>query len=241
MFRISFGCVVIAVLSSVAGAQAGSPDCVENAIGQTVCGADAAPIRARIAAEEAASLGEQDAYKQKRTKAHQMSGSVYDAFERNIGVRGGYFFSDISDITEVGSGFGAASMGKTIARNNRSTLRAEAEILVARDHEEATLLATTIEATSWTIATMFGLSWIYDSGSIVDPYLGVSVGAGNLFIDTNFTDADHTLALAYSGRAGLQTRVSKGISLDLGYRYLGLTRGGTEGLHSGELGLNYHF
>lgn len=231
--------IIVAVIAIATPAYAQN-DCIENLEGKIVCGDEADAVRERIRAEVVARHGGGDEFKQ--SKSTFRSGSAYSGFRNAAFVRGGYIFA------ARGGGAATSESAPSIAagfrfktyQNGKSVISSETEVLYARDSESVAPLEFTLSG----ITALTGFRWEYKTGSGVNPFASVGIGPGyaRLKIDDGIDAVvldDWTFA--YSGRAGVSLDITKAISIETAYRYLGTTQVGTPGQHSGEVGLNFGF
>jgi|GEM_PF-3322842 len=215
-------------------------DCIENAAGQTVCGAEAEAVRARIEAEEAYKNGAGDSYQRKASKRRR-SGSVYSNFGQKVFLRGGYTFAASAGepLVELeGSGLvGGIGYSRLLNRSGSSKFFTEGEVVYIEGDGDA---AISID----TISFLTSLRWEYDVGG-VSPFVSGGVGLAYLRATSPLTTVtDNSINFAYTGRAGIVTSVSHHLSLEAAYRFAGALNSGLLGnlsSHSAEIGLNYDF
>lgn len=173
--------------------------------------------------------------------------SIYQQFGNAVFIRGGYIFTDTDDAPiDTQAIYGAIGASGKIARRGRSKFSAEGEIIVFRDGEDELLdpvsgLPIAIAPVSWSVSAVGGVRWQYELTKALQPYASVGLGVSHLRASTPLTQAASTWTFAYTGRAGLEARLTDSIGLEGGYRYLGLANGGSVGFHALEVGLNYRF
>ena len=252
MFR-SFFLSIFTIAATPAMAQ--NRDCIENFAGKIVCGAEAQVVRKVIRAEQAIARGEDPYEYQERARR---SGSIYDSFAPAAFIRGGYVFAaDINDgPSEIFGNGPSAFLGyrTPIATGGRTSLSFETEIGFQRGSRQQALL--TVDAytalASLRVDHMLTRNFgFFGSGGIGPAYLRAVVPndiivPGVVVIPGGFVDDEFTFG--YSGRAGMQTRLSQTLSLEAAYRYsgsLGVNFGQSEstrlGAHAAEIGLDVRF
>jgi len=216
-------------------------DCIENAAGQTVCGAEAEAVRARIEAEEAYKNGAGDSYQRKASKRTR-SGSVYSSYGQKVFVRGGYSFAGhgAGAFSETGPII-AAGYGRPIDLFGDS-VSIEGEIVYVSNSDTVDILGIPVQNDLWGLTGLVSLRW-QPAGNIA-PF--ASLGVGPAYYSTEVTggglDASGSdLFLGYSARAGAVASIGDQFSLEAGYRYLGAALNGTIGYHAAEVGVNYEF
>ncbi|MCK5745997.1 MAG: outer membrane beta-barrel protein [Oricola sp.] len=233
--------LAIAALGASAWAQ--DDDCIENVVGQLVCGADADAVRARIRAEEeyakAAAAGRDPSEIKPRRSS---SGSVYGRYGQAAFVRGGYGFSAHSGGASGSADtlLGAVGYRTALGRGSGSRFSLETELVYTGDSETA----LGIEATATSYTGLFSLRWDAAPSSFINPFLSAGVGPAyyHLKLSDGVTSiSDGSFVFGYSGRAGIEANFAAQFSLEAAYRYLGATDDGTYGLHAAEIGLNYKF
>lgn len=172
------------------------------------------------------------------------SGSVYSAYSSTVFSRGGYAFaaSDNSDFDE--SVMGSIGWRKAFGNASASGLSFETELLYAHNSESGLILGTPIDAKVWTLTGLLGLRYDIRTRAGVNPFF--SVGVGPSYIKTKISSlggsaSGDDITFAYSGRAGIDIKVSDRFSFEPAYRYTGTTQSGLPGVHSAELGLNLRF
>lgn len=213
--------------SSAAFAQ---DDCIENIVGQTVCGADADAVRARIRAEEAIARGEEPA----RAKRRSHSGSVYSRFKNTIGLRNGYAF----DVTGGGDGYYGSVAYTRKLNNSPNAFKIDFELLGFADSYTYYYYYNSSVISTRTAAGAFltSLMWQYEN-SPVQPF--VSAGIGYLAISDGIYSEG---AFAYQARAGVNVPIVPRIGIEGAYRYLGASfENGSVHAHGAELNLNINF
>ena len=236
---------VSAVFSGAALAQ--TTDCIENDKGEMVCGVLADALRARQEAET-------------RYQAQIDSGevepgeapprpkfpSVYGSFGQAAFLRGGYAFAAHGGGTSGSiDGFViSAGYRRALNRELSNRLSVETEAVYFRDSEEASIIGIPFTTTATSYTGIVALRWDGNPAGVVNPY--ASAGAGPAYYEVEVeslgvSDSDGEVVFGYTGRAGLEVQLAPQVSLEAGYRYLGATRDGTIGFHSGEVGLNYKF
>ena len=223
------------------------PECIENAQGEMVCGVLAEAVRKRMEAEERYRKQVADGEVEPgQAPPRPKFRSVYGAFGQSAFVRGGYAFGAHGGGVSGSIDGIVASVGYRRALQPRTSngLSLETEAVYFRDSGEATVFGVPIEATATGYTGVFAVRWDANPAGVINPY--VSAGGGPAYYNVEFSSggvsvSDGVFVFGYSGRAGLEARVSPRVSLEAGYRYLGATRDGTVGIHSGELGLNYGF
>lgn len=235
---LAFACTALTAfsLSTAATAQPGD-DCIENVAGKVVCGSAADAVRARIRAEARYAADPDKARRQAR------SGSVYNSFGQSLFLRGGYIFAAHGGGEADSSSAPLAAIGYRSkgARMGNHVWSLETEAVYARDSED---ILSTVTLSGFTLGGFLAGRWDYATGSPISPY--ASAGVGPVYIEATIADAfteitDSTVVFGYTGRAGMEVQISDSVSLDLGYRYLGVTDDGTAGLHTAEGGLNFNF
>ena len=236
LLAFSFTALSFTAIAPSASAQQ-SDDCIENIAGVVVCGAQADAVRARMRAEARYAADPDKAKRQAR------SGSIYNSFGQSVFLRGGYIFASHGggEADSASAPLGAIGYRSRGARMGNHVWSFESEVVYARDSED---IVADITLSGFTLAGLLGARWEYATGTPVSPY--ASVGIGPVYVEATVSDGvieinDDTLAFGYSGRAGMEVQISNGVSVDLGYRYLGATNQGTAGLHTAEGGLNFNF
>ena len=236
--------LVFAVFSAPAFAQ--NDNCIENVDGVMVCGVAADAVRARLRAEqryrEQLADGEIEPGEAPRQKQFR---SVYGAFGQAAFLRGGYAFAAHGNGSSGSVDGIIGSVGYRRALQPRTNgLSLEGEVVYLRDGEDGMLFGVPLETTTIGVTGIFALRWDANPTGVITPY--VSAGVGPAYYDVEIESGDVSVSdgavfFGYSGRAGLEAQLSDRISLEAGYRYLGATRDGNVGIHSGEMGLNYNF
>ena len=207
------------MMSSAAFAQ--DEDCIENIAGQTVCGADADAVRARIRIEAALARGEEP----KRPKRQSSAGSMYSRFKNTIALRSGYAF----DVTGGGDGFYGGLAYTRKLNNSANAFKLDFELLGFADSD---YYYSSTSAGAFLTSVM----WQYEN-SPVQPFL--SAGVGYLVVSDGFSSAD---AFAYQARAGVNVPIIPRLGLEGAYRYLGASNSyGSADIHGAELNLNINF
>lgn len=233
---------VFAALAVEAGAQ--ERDCIENIRGETVCGEQAEAVRARIRAEAA--------YAQNPSKATRTrSTSPYTNFGPTAFIRGGYAFAGLNPGDNIPTDAPLIGAGARIpiSRSGQNLLSFESEGVYIWGSDETfdPLSGVTTDERGWALTGLFGLRWQYlPSAGGISPFISAGVGPAYIRQSIRFDDGSptlsaDTLALGYSGRAGLSVTLAQNISIEWAYRYLGATRNGTIGAHIAEMGLNLDF
>lgn len=232
--------VTVAALT-VSPAFAEGDDCIENIAGQVVCGSDANAVRARMRVEAALARGEEP------RKAVSQGRSVYGKFNQAAFVRGGYIFAAHGGGVSESASAPMASVGfwSPLSRSGNHRWSFESEVVYVRDSEDVVIVPPdTLTISGYALTGLFSLRWQYETGGFLSPY--VSAGVGPTYARAKISDgideiSDGVWAFGYSGRAGLEARVSQNVSMEAGYRYLGATNNGNLGLHTGEVGVNFKF
>jgi opacity protein-like surface antigen len=177
------------------------------------------------------------------------AGSVYSSFKNSISIRPGYAFA--GDLFDLGT---SGEAGLTAGASFRRTPRGrdangwyyEAEVLYLRDEE---LEPGLVDATAWSLTGLASVGYQYDFGP-ARQYL--SFGVGPHYSDGSVTttvlgtpvtaDADGDINLGYSLRAGFAGDLTKRLTFEAGYRYLGATDfDDTVSYHIGEVGFTYSY
>ena len=181
-----------------------------------------------------------------RKPARFKSAPVYTAYGSNVFIRGGYSFADIEARSNASAPLFGLGFTRTLESSNSLVFAVEVEALGARLGLDYPDEALRTEENGWLAAGLVSLKWSFFPESVISPYASLGLGPGyaraTLEVEgLEDVSRDDGLAFAYTGRAGLSAQLSKKISIDAGYRYLGLTRESTVGFHNGEIGLNYSF
>ena len=175
---------------------------------------------------------------------HAYAWRAPDSTGNAVFIRGGYIFAshggggaEESDAPMAALGY----RGPITSGTRQNVWSWETELFFARDSEDIAGLFT---VDGYLLNGFASIRWDYKSFSGIGPYL--SAGIGPSYIEATLSDATSSFtvsdwAFGYTGRAGVRTELSKRLSLDLGYRYLGVTDAGTAGLHAAEIGFNFDF
>lgn len=178
------------------------------------------------------------------------AGSVYSSLKNSISIRPGYAFAgDLLDFGSSSSKAGlsaGASFRRTPSGRDADGWYYEAEVLYLRDEDSE---AGVLDATLWSLTGLASLGYQYDFGP-ARQY--ISFGVGPHYSDGSLTttvlgtpvtvDSDGDINLGYSLRAGFAGDVTKRLTFEAGYRYLGATDfDETISYHIGEVGFTYSY
>jgi opacity protein-like surface antigen len=190
---------------AIGGAAHAEDDCIENAAGELVCGAEADAVRARISAEERLSSPAAPSMKAPGRENAQVSKPTYvndgtepdpaaeseplepqPMEERAPEARRGSVYGSYTEAAFVRGGYifegdaeaPSISTGyrKKFRQNGRSSFALEGELLYLRDTEDGTLLGVPFEATLWGLAGLGAVRWQYALGEHVSPFASVGIG-----------------------------------------------------------------
>ena len=179
-------------------------------------------------------------------------GSVYRNYGFKTFTRAGVAFSNRDRFSDIETPYGTIGGSIPVITRGRFRLNLEGELYVERSqtdifNSDYLFLA---EFRRWTFAALFGGRAEYALTSSLSPF--ISLAAGPAYLDSMaqvlgegdelLLDAkDHSIQVAYSGRAGASLYLGEGFAIEAAYRYLGLTTNPTTGQHGGEIGLSLEF
>lgn len=196
---------VISVLSVGASAIAQDDNCIENAAGMIVCGADADAVRARIRAESAMyenktenvstevamptesivnasamqAVSAESESGQTYERKKKRSGSVYKDYGQAVFLRGGYAFASHNfgdGEVSVNGLMLAGGYRKALSKKKRGQISVEGEIVWLSDSEEVDLLGTPLETTVTGYTGIVALRWDANPQANLSPFASVGVG-----------------------------------------------------------------
>ncbi|MGF1544894.1 MAG: outer membrane protein [Parvularculaceae bacterium] len=172
-------------------------------------------------------------------------GSVYDGYGNAVFASAGHAFAaHTSDGDFDVSGFsGGGGYRRAFLRRAGFRFFFQPEIVYVRESEGVDILGVEIDNTLWGLAGLLSTRVEYPN-AFLTPF--VSAGVGPAYFETVVDDGiskikDGELAVGYGARAGVERAITRQISLEAAYRYLGATREQAIGFHGAEIGVNYNF
>ena len=242
------GMMAAACLPATAALGAG-PACLRDGEG----GMDCAPVV--MASADSPRVIDRPAEKRKAPKPKPARPKgVADPEGPALVLRGGdIFIADgpgfYDDFTSPYAAVGYRSPARAFGLKH-SRLSLEGEAIYFSQNDDYDFGLGFIETTAWTLAGIGSLRWGWDWNFPVEPYAAAGVGFAytHLSVEDGVANVDQgDIDFAYQGRAGVSARIARPVSLEAGYRYLGVQRPGPVdgtggfGVHGLEAGVVWRF